>query len=157
MTEINGLRLAYRGLVAGLAGGYVWLAAAMLMSWPITGPLSPVRLLAAIGPDRVASAPGSSLILALVLVEVTAGAMGMGFAYFLGRYFTVRGTIAAAAPCFALVAWLSVSERLGVSRLPLTIQVGLGFATLLYGALLGAAIPIRPELLRASSRVPSVR
>ncbi|MDQ2940752.1 MAG: hypothetical protein M3R05_01030 [Chloroflexota bacterium] len=157
MTEINGLRLAYRGLVAGLAGGYIWLAVAMLMSWPITGPLTPVRLLAAIGPDRVASAPGTSLILALVLVEVSAGAMGMGFAYFLGRYFTVRGTVAAAAPCFALLAWLSVSERLGISRLPLTMQVGLAFATLLYGALLGAAIPIRPELVRAPNRVPSVR
>jgi hypothetical protein len=157
MTEINGLRLAYRGLVAGLAGGYVWLAVAMLMSWPITGPLSPVRLVAGIGPDRFASAPGSSFVLALVLVEVTAGAMGMAFAYFLGRYFTVRGTIAAAAPCFALLAWLSVSERLGVSRLPVTMQVGLGFATLLYGALLGAAVPTRPELLRASSRLRGVR
>jgi hypothetical protein len=157
MTEINGLRLAYRGLVAGLAGGYVWLAVAMLMSWPITGPLSPVRLVAAVGPDRFASAPGSSFILALVLVEVAAGAMGMAFAYFLGRYFTVRGTIAAAAPCFALLAWLSVSERLGVSRLPVTMQVGFGFATLLYGALLGAAVPTRPELLRASSRLRSVR
>ena len=26
MTEVNGPRLAYRGLVAGLAGGWVWLA-----------------------------------------------------------------------------------------------------------------------------------
>jgi hypothetical protein len=156
MTEIHGLRLAYRGLIAGLAGGYVWLAVAMLMSWPITGPLSPVQMVAAVAPDRLALAPGGSFILALVLVELSAGAMGMGFAYFVGRYFTVRRTLAAAAPCFALLAWLSVSERLGVSRLPFAVQVGLAFATLLYGMLLGAAVPTRPELLRSPSRVRSV-
>ena len=32
MTEINGLRLAYRGFVAGLAGAYVWVAIAMTLS-----------------------------------------------------------------------------------------------------------------------------
>lgn len=151
MTEIYGLRLAYRGLIAGLAGGYVWLAVAMLLSWPITGPLSPVHLLAAVGPPRLASAPGASFVLALVLVELTAGAMGLGFAYFLGRYFTVRRTLAAAGPCFALLAWLSVSERLGVARLPLGVQVGLAFATLLYGTLLGASVPVRPELMRTTA------
>ncbi len=155
MTEIYGLRLAYRGLIAGLAGGYVWLAVAMLMSWPITGPLSPVQLLAAVGPARLASAPGSGFVLALVLVEVTAGAMGLGFAYFLGRYFTVRRTLAAAGPCFALLAWLSASESLGVSRLPPAVQVGFGFATLLYGILLGASVPTRPELLRTSNSIRS--
>jgi hypothetical protein len=153
MTEINGLRLAYRGLMAGLAGGYVWLAVAMLMSWPITGPLGPVQLLASVGPDRVALAPGGSFLLALVLVELGAGAMGMAFAYFLGRYFTVRSTLEAAAPCFALLAWFAMSERIGVSRLPLAVQVGLTFATLLYGILLGAAVPTRPELLRSPTPV----
>jgi hypothetical protein len=157
MTEIYGLRLAYRGLIAGLAGGYVWLAVAMVMSWPITGPLSPVQMLAAVAPDRLALAPGSSFLLALMLVELTAGAMGLGFAYFLGRYFTVRRTLAAAGPCFALLAWLAVSEGLGVSRLPLAVQVGLAFATLLYGTLLGAAIPTRPELLRTPNRIATVR
>ncbi len=157
MTEIYGLRLAYRGLIAGLAGGYVWLAVAMVMSWPITGPLRPVQMLAAVAPDRLALAPGSSFLLALMLVELTAGALGLGFAYFLGRYFTVRRTLAAAGPCFALLAWLSVSEGLGVSRLPLAVQVGLAFATLLYGTLLGAAIPTRPELLRAPNRITTVR
>ncbi|MDP9243548.1 MAG: hypothetical protein M3O77_00515 [Chloroflexota bacterium] len=157
MTEIYGLRLAYRGLIAGLAGGYVWLAVAMVMSWPITGPLRPVQMLAAVAPDRLALAPGSSFLLALMLVELTAGALGLGFAYFLGRYFTVRRTLAAAGPCFALLAWLSVSEGLGVSRLPLAVQVGLAFATLLYGTLLGAAIPTRPELLRAPNRIATVR
>jgi hypothetical protein len=156
MTEIYGLRLAYRGLIAGLAGGYVWLAVAMVMSWPITGPLGPVQLLAAVAPDRLALAPGSSFLLALMLVELTAGAMGLGFAYFLGRYFTVRRTLAAAGPCFALLAWLAVSEGLGVSRLPLTVQVGLAFATLLYGTLLGAAVPTRPELVRAPGRIGAV-
>jgi hypothetical protein len=149
MTEIYGLRLAYRGLMAGLAGGYVWLAVAMLMSWPITGPLSPVQLVAEIGPEHLALAPGASFVLALMLVELAAGAVGMAFAYFLGRYFTVRRTLAAAAPCFALLAWFSVSERIGVTRLPLAVQVGLAFATLLYGILLGAAVPTRPELLRS--------
>lgn len=157
MTEIYGLRLAYRGLIAGLAGGYVWLAVAMVMSWPITGPLGPMQLLAAVAPERAASTPGGSFLLALVLVELSAGALGMGFAYFLGRYFTVRGTLAAAGPCFALLAWLSVSERLGVARLPLAVQVALAFATLLYGILLGAAIPTRPELLRSPQSIRTVR
>jgi hypothetical protein len=157
MTEINGLRLAYRGLMAGLAGGYVWLAVAMVMSWPITGPLGPVQMVASVAPQRAASAPGGSFLLALVLVELSAGAVGMAFAYFLGRYFTVRRTLAAAAPCFALLAWLSVSERLGVARLPLAVQVGLALATLLYGILLGASIPTRPELLRSGQAIRPVR
>ena len=157
MTEINGLRLAYRGLIAGLAGGYVWLAVAMVMSWPISGPLGPVQLVAAVAPGRVASVPGGSFLLALMLVELSAGAVGLAFAYFLGRYFTVRGTLAAAGPCFALLAWLSVSARLGVTSLPLAVQVALAFATLLYGALLGAAIPTRTELLRAPRPIRTVR
>ena len=44
MTEVNGLRLAYRGLIAGLAGGYVWIAIAMLLSALAEGdPLRPLR------------------------------------------------------------------------------------------------------------------
>jgi len=69
----------------------------------------------------------------------------------------VRGTLAAAGPCFALLAWLSVSARLGVTSLPLAVQVALAFATLLYGALLGAAIPTRTELLRAPRPIRTVR
>ena len=32
MTEVNGLHLAYKGFVGGLAGGYVWTAIAMSLA-----------------------------------------------------------------------------------------------------------------------------
>ena len=63
MTEVNGLRLAYRGLIAGLEGGYVWAAIAMTLGAIVSGdPLRPLRPLAmAITP------PAGSAELAFVL------------------------------------------------------------------------------------------
>ena len=37
MTEVNGFRLAYRGLVAGLAAGWVWIAIAASVSFRPSG------------------------------------------------------------------------------------------------------------------------
>lgn len=140
MTEINGLRLAYRGLVAGLAAGYVWLAAAMLGALVLADdPLQPLRVLGA-GSSREALASG------LALLQVGSGAVGMGFAYFFGRFFTVRPTLAIAAPCFTLLAWLALGRLIGQSA---ATQVPLLVASLLYGVMLGASVPIRGDLLRS--------
>jgi hypothetical protein len=140
VTEILGLRLAYRGLIAGLAAGYMWLAAAMVGGLVLAGdPLQPLRLLGG-GSTREAVAGG------LALLQLGSGAAGMGFAYFFGRYFTVRPTMAVAAPCFALLAWLVLGQLTVAS--PAT-QLALLAASLLYGVMLGAAVPVRGELLRS--------
>ena len=44
MTEVNGLRLAYRGFVTGIAGAYVWAAIAMALAGLVHGdPIAPLR------------------------------------------------------------------------------------------------------------------
>jgi hypothetical protein len=140
VTEINGLRLAYRGLVTGLAAGWVWAAAAMvgglLVDWQ---PLLPLELLGG-GSGR------NELALGIAVAQLGAGGIGMTFAYFFARYFTVRPTLAVAAPCFAVLAWLALGR---LTELNATTNVVLLAATLLYGIMLGAAVPIRGELLRS--------
>ena len=140
MTEINGLRLAYRGLVAGLAAGWVWAATAMIgglfAGWR---PLLPLELLGG-GTGR------EELALGIVIVQLASGGIGMTFAYFFARYFTVRGTLLAAAPCFAVLAWL-VLGRLTDSGA--TTNLVLLTASLLYGIILGADVPVRGDLLRS--------
>ena len=141
MTEINGLRLAYRGLVTGLAAGWVWAATAMIGGfiggW---GPLLPLELLGG-GRERDELARGIAIAL------LASGGIGMVFAYFFARYFTVRITLAIAAPCFAVLAWL-VLGRLTDSRA--ATDAVLLTASLLYGVMLGASVPVRGDLLRAS-------
>jgi hypothetical protein len=143
VTEINGLRLAYRGFVTGLAAGYVWLAAAMLGAI-LAGahPLTPLHLLG--GASR------EGLLAGIGLLQVGSAGFGMTFAYFFGRYFTVRGTLAVAAPCFAGLAWMLLL-RLGLDPGGPQIQLALLAASLLYGAILGAGLPLRPEVARYSS------
>src|SRR5918992_5251545 len=105
MTEVMGLRLAYRGFVTGLAGAYVWAAIAMLLGAALHGdPLHPLRPLAmALTP--VADTPELAFVLGLAAVQAGGALVGMCFAYFFARFFTVRATLAAAAPAFALLAW----------------------------------------------------
>ena len=149
MTQINGLRLAYRGLVTGLAGGWVWAAAGMLGGL-LAGrqPLLPLETLGG-GAGR------GELALGMVIVQVAAGGIGMGFAYFFGRYFTVRGTLLAAAPSFALLTWLAAGSFLpGAGAAPI-VQLVLGGASVLYGLLLGAGLPLRGQLMRQPSLSPS--
>ena len=140
MTEINGLRLAYRGLVTGLAAGWVWAATAMvgglLVGWQ---PLLPLELLGG-GSGRY------ELALGIAIAQLASGGIGMTFAYFFARYFTVRHTLAVAAPCFAILAWLALSR---LTELTAATNAVLLAATLLYGIMLGAAVPIRGELLRS--------
>jgi hypothetical protein len=145
MTEVNGLHLAYRGLVAGLAAGWVWVAVA-LAGLLVAGsdPLSATRPLGN-GSD------GSGLISALAVAQVTAGGIGLVFAYFFGRYFTVRGTLATAAPAFALLCWFAAAYVVDGSW-PLTRLAVMTFAALAYGVMLGSAVPTRGEVLRPVSQ-----
>jgi hypothetical protein len=144
MTEVNGLRLAFRGLVAGMAAGWVWLATAMLGSLAVgEDPLRPLRIIGA-------HAPNAGLVLAAAVIQVAAAGIGLGFAYFFGRYFTVRGTLFAAATTFALLAWLTVADvRAGSTGW--TGQIVLCLAALAYGITLGAGIPVRGEVMRYPS------
>ena len=85
MTEVNGLRLAYRGFVTGLAGGYVWAAIAMLLATFASGePLAPLRPLAeAVSP--FASSPEVAFVLGLATIQAGGAFIGMIFAYFFAR------------------------------------------------------------------------
>jgi hypothetical protein len=154
MTEINGLRLAYRGFVAGLAGGYVWLAIAMVASLPAGGPMDPVLTLGSVGPDGARATAQEAFVLGLGLAQVGGAAVGMTFAYFFARFFTVRVTLGIAAICVAVLAWALLSNRLAVAigADPWTFgtSVALVVATIGYGWVLGWSVPVRGEVARYS-------
>jgi hypothetical protein len=151
MTEVNGLRLAYRGFITGLAAAYVWLAASM-----VTGALSQRDPLAPLRPFADALRPASSgsselsFVLGFAGVQLAGATVGMVFAYFFGRFFTVRATLAVAAACFAVLVWALVAVGLG----PLSGAVDLGLrvaplvGTVAYGLMLGVGLPVRGEVLR---------
>ncbi len=149
VTEVNGLRLAYRGLIAGLAGGYVWMAIAMVLSAVLHGdaiqPLRPIAL--AISP--LAGTTELAFVLGLLAVQAGGALVGMCFAYFFARFFTIRPTLAAAAPAVALLAWgllaAAVAQRTGIGISPAAAPV---LATIGYGVLLGASVPVRGEVTR---------
>ena len=153
MTDVNGLRLAYRGFVAGLAGGYVWAAIAMLLAALAHGrsaaPLRPIAL--AITP--VAGSPELAFVLGLAAVQAGGAVVGMCFAYFFARFFTVRATLAVAAPVVALLVWgLIASVALARDRpasSPIPRSRSRSLATIGYGLLLGAGVPVRGEVSAA--------
>lgn len=158
MTEVNGLRLAYRGFVAGIAGGYVWAAIAMSLAAIAFGdPLRPLRPIAELF-WPVAGSPELAFVFGLGAAQLGGALAGMCFAYFFGRFFTVRATVAAAGPCFALLVWGVVaatigaggSEAAGITAHPITLLAVIGF-----GLLLGAAVPLRGEVERQSAGSPS--
>ena len=154
MTEINGLRLAYRGFVTGLAGSYVWLALAMVSSALLLGDaLAPLRPIAtAVSPGATSSE--LAFVIGLMAAQAGGGLIGMCFAYFFARFFTVRATMLAAAPPFTLLAWAllqaGLSSLVGVPAgvAPLAILACLG-----YSLLLGTGVPLRGEVIRAQSPV----
>jgi hypothetical protein len=148
MTEVNGLHLAFRGLTAGLAAGWVWVAVA-LFGLVLAGG-DPLAATTALGNGTV----GSGLISALAIAQVASGGIGLVFAYFFGRYFTVRGTLALAALAFAILCWLATAYVMDGSWLSLTRQAVLMLAAVAYGAMLGGAVPTRNEVLRTSPRQP---
>jgi hypothetical protein len=150
VTALNGLHLAYRGLVAGLAGGYVWAAVAMGLAGIVHG--DPLRALEplALALSPLAGSRELALVLGLFAVQAGGGLIGMCFAYFFARFFTVRTTLAAAAPVFALLAWGVIgavvarnAAAVDFATHPIPILASLG-----YGLVLGAAIPLRGEVTR---------
>jgi hypothetical protein len=142
MTDVNGLHLAYRGLVAGLAGGWVWLAIA-LGGLRMAG-VDPLGATAFLGNGTL----GSGLIGSLAVAQLVTGGIGMLFAYFFARYFTVRVTLAIAAPAFALLAWLALARLVDGTWLTVTRYAVLTIAAIGYGLMLGGAVPVRGEVLR---------
>jgi hypothetical protein len=157
MTSVIGLRLAYRGFVTGLAAGYVWLATAMGLAALLHGdPLSPLRPLASLVLPAAGGSASTSFVLGFGLVQLAAAMVGMCFSYFFGRFFTARPTLAAAAPCFALLAWALIATgagwRSGDGDLGLAAAPVL--ATVAYGLLLGAGLPLRGEVLRGGQAQP---
>lgn len=149
MTVVNGLRLAYRGFVTGLAAGYVWLAVTMLSGALLQGDaLATLRpLVALLAPARDDSA--TAFVLGFAAVQLATAGIGMIFAYFFARFFTVRTTMALASPCFALLAWALLSAAVGDrTGDPNGLALAPLLATLAYGALLGAGLPLRGEVLR---------
>ncbi len=147
MTEVMGLRLAYRGFVTGLAGAYVWAAIAMLLAAVIHGDaLRPLRPLAnAISP--IAESPELAFVLGLAAVQAGGALVGMCFAYFFARFFTVRATLATAALVVALLAWALISAGLaGLGVAVLAAEIVPIIATIGYGVLLGVGTPVRGEV-----------
>jgi len=145
VTEINGLRLAYRGFVTGLAAGYVWVAAAMLGAWLAgSNPAAPLHLLGGAGRD--------GLLAGIGLAQVGSAGIGMTFAYFFGRFFTVRRTLAVAGLCFGVLVWLVIAKvvdsRMSDDLTVAGLRIALVAASALYGVMLGAAVPTRVEVLR---------
>jgi uncharacterized membrane protein YgaE (UPF0421/DUF939 family) len=147
MTEVNGLRLAFRGLTAGLAAGYVWLAVSLLVATPFGDPLAPLSRLAEVVLPLEPSREGS-LLIGLSMAQLAGGAFGLMFAYFVGRFFTVRPTLAVAAPALALLAWLAASAPADPA---LARQIPMLAAVLVYGATLGQQLPLRGEVARATA------
>jgi hypothetical protein len=152
MTEVNGLRLAYRGFVTGLAGAYVWAAIAMVLSALADGDaLRPIRPLAlALSP--IAGSPELAFLLGLAALQAGGALVGMCFAYFFARFFTARATLAIAAPAFAILVWgmiaAVVARDSGIVEFathPIPALASLGF-----GLLLGAGVPLRGEVMRPS-------
>jgi hypothetical protein len=152
MTEVNGLRLAYRGFVTGIAGGYVWVAIAMTLAGLAFGdPLRPLRPFAdALLP--VTATPELAFVLGIGAVQAGGAVIGMCFAYFIGRFFTVRATVAAAGPCFALLVWGLIGAVVfdGLTDAALAAHPVTVLATIGFGLLLGAAVPLRGEVMRQS-------
>lgn len=150
MTDVNGLRLAYRGFVAGLAGAYVWAAVVMTLSGLLAGdPLSPLRPIAlAISP--LAGTPELAFVLGLAAIQAAGALIGMCFAYFVARFFTVRATMRIVAPVTAILAWGLIAavleaEQVGV---PPAFHAVAIVGAIGYGMLLGARVPVRGEVAR---------
>jgi hypothetical protein len=152
MTEVNGLRLAYRGFVAGLAGGYIWVAIAMTLSAIMRDdPLLPLRPLA-LAVTPLAGSAELAFVIGLMAVQAAGALVGMCFAYFFARFFTVTATLRIAAPAVALLAWALIAAAADVTprvaAADWQAQLVPLVATLGYAILLGAWVPVRGEVMR---------
>ncbi|HEY6608445.1 MAG TPA: hypothetical protein VI277_04535 [Candidatus Limnocylindria bacterium] len=150
MTEVNGLRLAYRGFIAGLAGAYAWVAIGMTFSALATGdPLYALRPFA-LAVTPVADTPELAFVLGFAAIQIGGAVVGMLFAYFFARFFTVRATLTIAGPVVALLAWGLIAAAFtrdtdGALLAQHAIPV---LATLGYGLFLAAGVPLRDEVRR---------
>ena len=157
MTDVNGLRLAYRGFVAGVAGAYVWAAIAMALAALVAGdPIAPLRPIAtAISP--LAGTPELAFVLGFAAVQAGGAVVGMSFAYFFARFFTVRPTLAVAAPVVAVLAWAITSVALhgATEPIPPVVQGIAVVATIGFGLVLAAGVPTRTEVMRRPYASPS--
>lgn len=152
MTEVNGLRLAYRGFVAGLAGAYVWVAIAMTLAGLVRAdPLLPLRPFA-LAVTPLAGSSELAFVIGLMAVQAAGALVGICFAYFFARFFTVPATLRIAAPAVALLAWALIAAAAGVApdapASDWAAQVIPLVATLGYAVLLGAWVPVRGEVTR---------
>lgn len=151
MTDVNGLRLAYRGFVAGLAGAYVWAAVVMTAFGLFAGdPLAPLRPIAlTISP--LAGSPELAFVLGLAGIQGVGALFGMCFAYFMARFFTIRATMRIAAPVTAVLAWGLIAAVLEAERVavPPAFHAVAVIGSVGYGLLLGATVPVRAEVARA--------
>lgn len=150
MTEVNGLRLAYRGFIAGLAGGYAWVAVAMAVGGLAVGdPLFVLRPMSAafIG---FAASDALAFVLGFAALQLGGALVGMLFAYFFARFFTVRPTLTVAAPIVALLAWglIAAAFTRDADGAQLARHAVPVLATLGYGLLLAAGVPIRGDVTR---------
>ena len=149
MTEINGLRLAYRGFVAGLAGGYVW--AAIGDAVQRAGDRRSALRRCARSPWRCRrwpTRPRTSFVLGFAAIQIGGALVGMLFAYFFARFFTVRATLTIAAPAVALLAWglIAAAFTRDADGAVLAQHAAPVLATLGYGVLLAAGVPVRGEV-----------
>ena len=152
MTEVNGLRLAYRGFVAGLAGGYIWVAIAMTLAAIMRAdPLLPLRPFA-LAVTPLAGSSELAFVIGLMAVQTAGALVGMCFAYFFARFFTVTATLRIAAPAVALLAWALIAAAADVTprvaAADWQAQIVPLIATLGYAVLLGAWVPVRGEVIR---------
>lgn len=145
-----GLRLAYRGFVAGIAGAYVWAALAMVLAATTQGDaLAPLRpIAAAISPLQLT--PELGFVVGLAAVQAAGALLGMTFAYFFGRFFTVRTTLVVAGPAFALLVWGLLGAAVARDAGPATFATHPipALASIAYGLLLGLGVPLRGEVAR---------
>ena len=150
MTDVNGLHLAYRGFVAGLAGAYVWAAVVMALSGLMADdPLAALRPIAlAISP--LAGSPELAFVIGLAGIQAAGALVGMCFAYFVARFFTVRATMRIAAPATALLVWGLIAAVLEAGRVgvPPAFHSVAVIGSIGYGLLLGASVPVRAEVSR---------
>jgi hypothetical protein len=150
VTEVMGLRLAYRGFVAGLAGAYVWAAIAMLLGAVLHADALRALRPFALAISPFAGSPELSFVLGLAAVQLGGGLVGMCFAYFFARFFTVHGTLWLAAPVVALLAWALIGAALTreVPEAGLATEAVPLLATIGYGIMLAARVPVRGEVTR---------
>jgi hypothetical protein len=155
VTDVNGLRLAYRGFIAGLVGAYVWVAVAMLTALPTGAPIDPVATIGSVVDGLLTLPTQRAFVIGLALAQVVGGGIGIAFAYFFARFFTVRGTLGTAAVCVAVLAWGLISNRLagaiGIDPVSFGTSAGLLLATAGYGCVLGWSVPVRGEVARSSA------